>query len=73
MNHPLGGDDGHVSALLVMIWNVPKTELSVSGGIAVPVGERGHHVLEPWSLDDEAGEGWLRHGGDETGVMVVLY
>ena len=58
--------------MLVLVCYVPKTELSVSGGIAVPVGERGHHVLEPWSLDDEAGEGWLRHGGDEVDVRVVL-
>ena len=35
-----------------MHWGcVPETELPVSGGIAVPVGERLHPALQPWARD----------------------
>jgi hypothetical protein len=41
---------------------VPQSELPVSCGVAVPVGERLHPLLEPWALVDERGEGRRRHG-----------
>ena len=42
---------------------VPQTELSVTRGIGVPVGERGHPLLQPRALDNEVGERGLRHDG----------
>lgn len=40
---------------------VPQAELSVAGGIGVPVGQRLHPPLQPRALDDEVGDGGLRH------------
>lgn len=40
---------------------VPQTELSVAGGIGVPVGQGGHPPLQPRALDNEVGNGGLRH------------
>lgn len=45
-----------------------QAELPVSGSVAVPIGQRHHHALEPWPLDDEVCERWLRH--DVGGVNV---
>lgn len=41
----------------------PQAQLSVAGGVGVPVGERGHPALQPGALDDEVGHGRLRHDG----------
>jgi hypothetical protein len=38
-----------------------QTELSVSGSIGVPIGQRHHHLLKPWFLENVTGDGRLRH------------
>jgi hypothetical protein len=51
---------------------VPQSELPVSCGVQVPVGERLHPLLQPWALVDERGEGRRRHGcGYSTGYAGV--
>ncbi|KAH8625330.1 hypothetical protein IG631_19209 [Alternaria alternata] len=40
----------------------PSTELPVAGGVAVPVGQRLHPLLQPRPLHDVGGERRGRHG-----------
>lgn len=42
--------------------SVPQTELPVAGGVAVPVGQRLHPLLQPRPLHDVGGERRGRHG-----------
>lgn len=49
---------------------LPQPELSVAGGIGVPVGEGGEPPLEEGTLEHEGREGWLRHGGSRWRLMV---
>ena len=41
--------------------SLPQPELSVAGGIGVPVGEGGEPPLEEGALEHEGREGWLGH------------
>jgi hypothetical protein len=52
---------------------IPQSELPVTGGVAVPVGERLHPALQPRALVDERGERRRRHGcGGSAGVRGCL-
>lgn len=48
--------------------SLPQPELSVAGGIGVPVGEGGEPPLEEGALEHEGREGWLRHDGSRWGL-----
>lgn len=52
-----GDPDWHLVSL-------PQPELSVAGGIGVPVGEGSEKLLEERALEHVGREGWLRHDGD---------
>lgn len=41
--------------------SLPQPELSVTGGVGVPVGEGGEEALEEGALEHVGGEGWLGH------------
>ena len=41
--------------------SLPQPELSVAGGIGVPVGEGGEEALEEGALEHVGREGWLGH------------
>lgn len=41
--------------------SLPQPELSVAGGVGVPVGEGGEEALEEGALEHVGGERWLGH------------
>jgi hypothetical protein len=52
--------------------SLPQPELSVAGGIGVPVGEGGEEALEEGALEHVGREGWLGHDGRCRWRMMFL-